>query len=55
MFAHVFIADEDVESNVDDDDARTADYGIIGVLDCSVINCPLFPPERLRTATHAQL
>ena len=55
MFAYVFIADEDVQFNVDDDDASTADYGIIGVLDCSVINCPLFPPERLRTATHAQL
>ena len=47
----VLIHDEDVEHNIDeydndDDDERSAaDYGMIGVLDCSVINCPLFPPE----------
>ena len=42
----VFIDDEDVGHNIDeydndDDDERSAaDYGMIGVLDCSVINCP---------------
>ena len=50
MLPDVFIDDEDVEYNIDDDDnddddeRGAADYGIIGVLECSVINCPLFPP-----------
>ena len=29
----------------DEDYSDPADYGIIGVLDCSVINCPLFFPQ----------
>ena len=47
--SNLFIDDEDIEYYIDDghddhdDDRSSPDYGIIGVLDCSVINCPLFP------------
>ena len=30
---------------INDDERSAADYGMIGVLDCSVINCPLLFPQ----------